>query len=114
MAISLKNHEDRITALEKKSTQGATLSPVKLWSGDFGGGNLTIVNLSKYGLIACQFSRTGMLVVAKNQSSFIEDDQGDGRLTSTTVSRANDDILKMVVNRNGYWSRNLIEVWGIG
>ena len=51
MAVSLKNHEDRIKALENQTS--VTGKMVKIWSGDhnWGAGNLNLGNLTKYSLV---------------------------------------------------------------
>ncbi len=55
MSISLEDHENRIDKLEKRLSQISQTSGklVKLWSGSFGGGTLTLpgVNFSDYSLV---------------------------------------------------------------
>lgn len=51
MAISLKNHEDRIKALENQTSVAGKM--VKIWSGNhsWSAGNLNLGNLTKYSLV---------------------------------------------------------------
>lgn len=113
--------EDRITALENKSSQGATLSPVKLWSGRLQSNTSTdITNLSKYGIVECIFrpygTDTAMYTALsyKNSHVKITEDQGGGRVTTVDIYRDQTDKITLSRSVTGFWELELIEVWGIG
>ena len=119
MAISIKNHEDRITALERKSTQGATLSPVKLWSGTLAANNsLTLESLANYKLIVCSyqvFQVRGSLPVVKGQTyAGHGDDIGGGSRYDGDISWTENVIKLTTVRGYGSIKLTLKEVWGIG
>lgn len=115
------NFEDRITALERKSTQGATLSPVKLWSGILQSNTSTnITNLSKYGIVECIFKpcATDNVVYTalsyKNSHVKVSEDQGEGRITTVDIYRDRTDKITLSRDITGFWELELTEVWGIG
>ena len=115
------NFEDRITALERKSIQGATLSPVKLWSGILQSNTSTnITNLSKYGIVECIFRPCGFgnaiytALSYKNSHVKVTEDQGEGRVTTVDIYRDQTDKITLSRDITGFWELELTEVWGIG
>ena len=110
--------EDRITALEKKSTQGATLSPVKLWSGDIEITNtktIAVTGLSKYRVVLCKVTLYGQIPVIciQNDSTKACDDIGGGHGVYITITISNDNVKIDTIN-SSYTYPRLLEVWGIG
>ena len=109
--------------MENKSSQGATLSPVKLWSGKTNitkkDMTLNIPNLSKYNVIIVNTILYGEnpepIICVKNGAMFsghdVVDQNGGNEVTWTY---GEDNILKVVFFRSIYNLPWLSEVWGIG
>lgn len=109
--------------MENKGSQGATLSPVKLWSGKT---NITkkdmtfnIPNLSKYNVIIVNTRLYGEnpepIICVKNGAMFsgndVVDQNGGNEVTWTY---GEDNILKVVFVNSVYEVPCVSEVWGIG
>ena len=116
MAISIKNHEDRITALENKSASGNRIKAVKLWSGSQSSNTtLTIPGLDDYDVfwIAADFYSLNSWVVIRNQVSGLTDDVGGGSKTYATISITSGNKLQWSVLRDDYSTRSLKAVYGL-
>lgn len=104
--------EDRITALENKSSQGATLSPVKLWSGSTST-SVTVPGAEKYSLLYCKFDyRDYGSFVIRDAAIGIADDIGSSTYFTSNL-RISNNIITIKTTSN--WIKpKIIEVWGIG
>lgn len=105
------NFKDRITALEKKSSQGATLSPVKLWSGNVRGSTkLSVPNLNNYRVAMLLTERGNAIMCCRGASTGIYSYNTD----SFRVTFNSDNSLQVAWGGLDDFPCNIREVWGIG
>lgn len=110
------NFEDRITALERKSTQGATLSPVKLWSGDLASNKtFAVTNAEKYKLFMLKSRLWGICscICMRDSVNGLCDDSGDSAQIAYEVTISGNSFTYKIT-RNTYGTPRLYEIWGIG
>ena len=112
--------EDRITALERKSTQGATLSPVKLWSGNTQIINTTKITLPESSLnykvfqICCMLFAEGNFILTRGQTTGIQDDIGGAERCSCSTRIESNTVTFTQTGSNRHTNLIIKEVWGIG
>ncbi len=113
---SLLTQYYRITALENKSSQGATLSPVKLWSGNYSQvGDLNITNAEKYSIFNIKLNLYGLnnVILVRGSECGADDDiskdEGCGAIFTIVSNK-----LHMNITRRNFNVPTILEVWGIG
>ena len=102
--------------MENKGSQGATLSPVKLWSGNYSQiGDLNITNAEKYSIFNIKLQLYGLnnVILVRGSECGADDDisknEGCG-VIFTIVSNK----LHMSIARASFKVPSITEVWGIG